>query len=82
MEDDPDNDDAHQGKYKRSVRNVTLGNLNLANIVNIFPGDPIDLCPFYNVFTFSNIISWWKKVGFLLMPSMATEDPKVRWDQG
>ena len=78
--DDLGNDDAYQVEYKWSVCNVTLGNLDLGVIVNGFPGDPIDRHPFDKVFTFDNIIFWWKKVGFLPMSRKATEDPKVHWE--
>ena len=82
MEDDPDDEDAYQVKYKGSVCNISLGNLDLANIVNGFPGNPIHLRSFDKVFTKSNIITRWKKVGFLPMSRRALDDPKVRWERG
>ena len=69
-------------RSRKSVCNVTLGNEDLANIINGFPGDPIDLRPFDKVFTQDNIKSWWKNVGFLPMTRNAVNDPKTRWELG
>jgi len=69
-------------RSRKSVCNVTLGNKDLANIINGFPGDPIDLRPFDKVFTQDNIKSWWKNVGFLPMTRNAVNNPKTQWELG
>lgn len=72
----------HAVEYKSSVLNVGLGNLDLANMVNGYPDDPIDNKPFDKHFTRKSILSWWRKVGFLPMNRSAIHDPKVRYELG
>ena len=80
-EDDIDNDENVEGifelMYKGSACNVTLGNYDLAHIVNGFPGDPIALRSFDRLFVRDTIVSWWVKVGFMVMSRNALNDPKV-----
>ena len=83
-EDDDDSDDEdmftlHHGK---SACNVTIGNPDLPNIVNGFPGDPIEKRPFDFTFMKEKILSWWKKVGFLPMSRNDLNHNKVRWEMG
>ena len=69
-------------EHKSSVMNVSLGNLDLANMVNGYPGDAIEDKPFDNSFTRKSTLSWWRKVGFLPMNRSAINDPKVRYELG
>ena len=62
--------------------NVGLGNLDLGNMVNGYPDDPIDLRPYENTFTRPNILQWWRKAGFLPMTRNALNNPKVRFELG
>jgi len=68
--------------YKGSVCNVGLGNLDLGNMGNGFNNDLLEHKPFDFVFRRANILSWWKKVGFLPMTRNALNDPKVRYEVG
>ena len=68
--------------YKNSVCSVGLGNLDLGNMVNGYPGDPLEFRPFDNVFQRDKILGWWRKVGFLPMTRNAVNDPKVRHEVG
>ena len=61
---------------------MTIGTEDLANIINGFPGDPIDLRLFNKVFTQDNIKCWWENVGFLPMTWNAANNPKTRWELG
>jgi hypothetical protein len=85
-DDDDDNDDegGRRGKKKhsRSACNVSLGNRDLSNIVNGFPGDDVSKRPFDYTFTKANIINSWIAVGFLPMTANAVNDPKVRYELG
>ena len=72
----------HAIEHKSSVMNVSLGNLDLANMVNGYPGDAIEDKPFDNSFTRKSTLSWWRKVGFLPMNRSAINDPKVRYELG
>jgi len=54
-----DDDEGGRGKKKRrSACNVSLGNRDLSNIVNGFPGDDISNRPFDYTFTKANIINY------------------------
>jgi hypothetical protein len=85
-DDDDDNDDEGGGrgkkKHSRSACNVSLGNRDLSNIVNGFPGDDVSKRPFDYTFTKANIINSWIAVGFLPMTANAVNDPKVRYELG
>lgn len=48
----------HAVKYKRSICNISLGNLNLRKMVNGYPGDPIEKKPFNFIFCHNNVLSW------------------------
>jgi len=81
--DNEDTDhDVSTAKSRKSVYNMTLGNEDLANIINGFPGDSIDLRPFDKVFTQANIKCWWENVRFLPMTRNAAQDPKTCWELG
>ena len=77
---DESDDDGKQ--KRRSVCNVSFSNLNLANLVNGWPEDPIELRPFDFHFTAEGIIKSWISVGFLPMTGNAVNDPKVRHELG
>lgn len=64
--------------------NVSFFNLDLANLVNGWPGDPVELRPFDCHFTPERIIKTWIAVGFLPMMMMGNvaNDPKVRHKLG
>lgn len=72
----------HTLSYNQSVMNVGLNTLNLSKMVNGYPGDPIELRPFDNNFRRSNILGWWRKVGFIPMTRNVLLDPKVRYELG
>ena len=83
-DDDDSDDEGGRGKKKhsRSACNVSLGNRDLSNIVNGFPGDNVSKKPFDYTFTKANIINSWIAVGFLPMTANAVNDPKVRYELG
>jgi hypothetical protein len=54
-----------------------LSNLDLGNVINGFPGDPLVLCPFDFCFTQEKIIKTWIKVGFMPHTGNAALDQKV-----
>ena len=54
----------------------------MRHIVNGFPKNPIELCPFNHCFTKEKIIQNWIAVGFLPMTGNATNDPKVAYELG
>ena len=62
--------------------NVGLKNLDLGHMVNGYPGDSIDLCPYDSAFARPNILKWWRKMGFLPMTCATLNDPKVRVELG
>ncbi len=64
-------------KKRKSICNVSLSAHDLAHVVNGYPGDPVELCPFDFCFTKEKIIKTWINVGFLLMTGNAALDPKV-----
>ncbi len=51
-------------------------------IVNGFPVNPIELCPFDCLFAWQNIFSWWHKVGLLPMIWNVLNDEEVRQQLG
>ena len=51
-------------------------------MVNGFGGDLLKNKLFDFVFCQANILSWWKKVGFLPMTRNALNDPKVSYKVG
>ena len=61
---------------------VSIGNRDLANIVNGFSGDAIELRPFDYCFQKTMIIDAWRKVGFIPMTANAVNNPKVRYELG
>jgi hypothetical protein len=79
-----DSEDEQGSKQKsRSICNVSFSNLDLANLVNGWPGDPIEFWPFDCHFTAKGIIkSWIVAVGFPPMTGNAVNDPKVRHELG
>ena len=81
---DSDNDSSCVNvlKKKRSICNVSLSASDLSNVVNGFPGDPLELRPFDFCFTKDKIIKTWINVGFLPMTGNAALDPKVRYELG
>ena len=81
-ESDDDGIQAGKQKHTRTACNVSIGNRDLANIVNGYPGDPIARRPFDYTFTRRNIINSWIAVGFLPMTANAVNDPKVRFELG
>jgi len=81
-DDEEEDEDEYYMTHKGSVCNVTLGNDDLAHMVNGYPGDSLDNRPFDKTFTKENIISWWKAVGYMPMTRNALHDPKVRWEWG
>ena len=77
-----DSETPRKKKGRRSACNVSIGNRDLANIVNGFPGDELVNKPFDYTFTRQNIINSWIAVGFLPMTANAVNDPKVRFELG
>ena len=69
-------------KVGNSVCNVSIGNEDLAAILNGFPGDAIEFRPFDRYFCRVRILSYWIAVGFLLMTRNVVNDPKVRYELG
>ena len=83
--DDNDDDEYNNnvGKQKgRSVCNVSFSNLDLGNLMNGLPGDPIEKQSFDCHFTAKRIINTLIAVGFLPMTGNAVNDPKVRHELG
>ena len=64
--DDEIVDDDDSKKRGNSFCNVSIGNRDLANIVNGYPGDAIELRPFDYCFQKDMIIDTWKAVGLFL----------------
>jgi len=82
-EEEPDEiEDRPKKKGEQSICNVSFSNFDLANIVNEWPEDPLELRPFDYHFTKKSIIRSWIAVGFLPKMEMATKDPKVRHELG
>jgi hypothetical protein len=79
-----DEDEPNERKKKggQSICNVSFSNFDLANLVNGWPDDPVELRPFDYHFTKEGIIGSWLAVGFLPMTGKAAEDPKVRHELG
>jgi hypothetical protein len=75
-------EDRPKKKGEQSICNVSFSNFDLANLVNGWPEDPLELRPFDYHFTKKGIIRSWIAVGFLPMTGRATEDPKVRHELG
>jgi hypothetical protein len=67
---------------EKSLTKVKLSNLDLGNVINGFPGDPLELCPFDFCFMQENIIKKWIKVGVMPHTGNAALDPKVRHELG
>lgn len=72
----------HSMKYKKSLMNARLGNLDLGRMVGGFPHDLIELKPFSFTFRRLNVLRWWRKVGFPSMSRQALLDPKVCHELG
>jgi hypothetical protein len=64
------------------VCNVGFSNLDLGNLVNGWPDDPIEDCPFDRHFSREGIIRSHIAVGFMPMTGQAAKDPKVRFEFG
>jgi hypothetical protein len=79
-----DDDGIQAGKQKRTrtACNVSIGNRDLASIVNGYPGNPIARQPLDYTFTRRNIINSWIAVNFLPMTANVVNDPKVRFELG
>jgi hypothetical protein len=75
-------EDRPKKKGERSICNVSFSNFDLANLVNGWPEDPLELRPFDYHFTKEGIIRSRIVVGFLPMTGRAMEDPKVRYELG
>jgi hypothetical protein len=54
----------------------------LGHVINGYPGDPVELCPFDYCFTKEKIIKSWINVGFMPMTGNTALDPKVRHEFG
>ena len=75
-ESDEYDDDEEDSKRKgRSICDVSFSDLDLANLVNGWPGNPVELRPFDCHFTPERIIKTWIAVGFLTMTGNAVNDP-------
>ena len=72
--------DKHQGRS--SICNVSFTNLDLGNLVNGWPDDPIELRPFDCHFNPERIIKTWLAVGFMPMTGNAAKNSKVRYELG
>ena len=87
-EGNPDESDAESDDEEvpliigNSVCSVTVGNRDLGNIVNGFPGEPIEKRPFDWIFQKHKILNFWIAVGFLPMTRNSITDPKVRYELG
>ena len=77
-----DDDEVVTLTVNKSKCNVTIGNGDLAEIVNGFPGDPIEKRPFDFNFMIQKVIRAWIYVGFMPMTRNAVNDPKVRHEIG
>jgi hypothetical protein len=76
-------DDKDNGKQNgRSICHVSFSNLDLANLVNGWPSNPIELRPFDCHFTAKRIIKNGIAVGCLLMTGNTVNEPKVRHKLG
>ncbi len=64
-------EDRPKKKGDRSICNVSFSNFDLANLVNGWPEDPLELRPFDYHFTKEEIIRLWIAVGFLPMTGRA-----------
>jgi hypothetical protein len=69
-------------KGRRSACKISIGNRDLANIVNGFPGNKWEKKPFNYTFIQENIINSWIVVSFLPMTANAANNPKVRFELG
>ncbi len=74
--------DDNSKKWGDSFCNVSIGNCDLAYIMNGYPGDAIKLCPFDYCFQKDMIIETWKAVGFIPMTANTFNDPKIRYQLG
>jgi hypothetical protein len=76
-EEDPNEiEDRPKKKGEQSICNVSFSNFDLANLVNGWPEDPLELRPFDYHFTKEGIILSWIAVGFLQMTVWC----KPMWD--
>ena len=81
-DEEVEDSDVYEFLVGRSACSVTIGNRDLGNIVNGFPGDPLEKRPFDKCFTKIKIINTWIVVGFLPMTGNAALDPKVCYELG
>ena len=65
-------------KGERIICHVSFSNFDLANLVNGWLDDPVELHPFDCHFTKEGIIRLWIAVGFLPITGRAMQDPKVK----
>jgi hypothetical protein len=83
-DDDGEEEDASKKRKKKgkSVCNVGFSNLDLGNLVNDWPDDPIEDRPFDRHFSAEGIIQSHIAVGFMPMTGQAAKYPKVRFEFG
>jgi hypothetical protein len=87
-DDDEDEDAGGKKRPKKKVKkghsvcNVSFLNYDLGNLVNGWPDDPIEDCPFDFHFSKDSIIKSHIAVGFMPMTGRAARDPKVRFEFG
>jgi hypothetical protein len=79
---DPIVDDGPDKHREQSICNVSFSNMDLGNLVNGWPDDPVELQPFDCHFNTKQIIKTWIAVGFMPMTGNAANDPKVRYELG
>ena len=78
LSEDEDEPDERKKKEGRSICNISFSKFDLANLVNGWPDDPVELRPFDYHFIKEGIIGLWLAVEFRPMTEKAAEDPKVR----
>ena len=81
-EDNPIEQAVLNKHWGRSICNVSFTNLDLGNLVNGWPDDPIELRPFDCLFNPKWVIKTWLAVGFMPVTGKAAKNPKVRYKLG
>ncbi len=66
----------------QSITKVKLCILDLGHVINGFPGDPPEICPFDFCFTQEKTVKTWINVGFMPHTGNVALDSKVRHEQG
>jgi hypothetical protein len=74
--------DRQKKKGEGNICNVSFSNFDLANLVNGWSDDPVELHSFDYHFTKEGIIRSWIAVMFLPITGRATQDPKIRHELG